>query len=293
LFLLYNFLLAKITTFEDIFNLPPIWRVIKSPPASAEYNMALDEAFLFSTSQFLSPPTLRLYSWHPPAISIGYAQKINDVDPSALAKNQWGLVRRPTGGKAILHIDELTYSITAPLNDPIMAGSLLESYRRISAALQKSLEFLGISTSADHQYSNESGQKNIDAVCFKTPSNYEITWKGKKLIGSAQARKAGGVLQHGSLPLFGDLARITKVLNYASQNDRDTAAQQTLDRAVTLEEAAGHPITWEQVSEALIAGFSSQFGIQLMLDEPTQNELAEAEKLVQTKYASSSWTNRI
>ena len=255
--------------------------------------MALDEALLLSSSQKLSPPTLRLYSWQPPAISIGYAQKISDVDLVALSQNNWGIVRRPTGGKAILHIDELTYSITAPLDDPMMAGSLLDSYRRISAALQRSLELLGITTAADQQYPNLSGQKSTDAVCFKTPSNFEITWNEKKLIGSAQARKAGGVLQHGSIPLFGDLSRITQGLNYASQNDRELAAQQTRERAVTLEKADGHLITWEQVSEAMIAGFSSQFGIQLMSDEPTQNELAEAEKLVQTKYASSSWTNRI
>lgn len=273
--------------------MPPIWRVIKSPPASAEFNMALDEALLYSSSQKLSPPTLRLYSWQPPAISIGYAQKFADVDREALSHNNWGIVRRPTGGKAILHIDELTYSITAPLDEPMMAGSLLDSYRRISAALQRSLELLGVATAADQQYPNLSGQKSTDAVCFKTPSNFEITWNGKKLIGSAQARKAGGVLQHGSIPLFGDLSRITKGLNYASQKDRELAAQQTRERAVSLEEAAGHPITWELAAEAMITGFTSQCNIQLMPDEPTQNELAEAKNLVQTKYNSSSWTNRI
>ena len=101
--------------------------------------MALDEACLLSSAERRSLPTLRLFSWEPPTLSLGYAQKSSEVNFQQLHEHGWGLVRRPTGGRAILHTDELTYSVTAPLDDPVMAGSLLESYQRISKALLAAL----------------------------------------------------------------------------------------------------------------------------------------------------------
>ncbi|EKD88447.1 MAG: hypothetical protein ACD_34C00533G0003, partial [uncultured bacterium] len=130
-------------------------------------------------------------------------------------------------------------------------------------------------------------------VCFQTPSNYEITWKGKKLIGSAQARKLGGVLQHGSLPLCGDLSRITLVLSYPTQSEREIAAQKTLAQATTLEVATGKIFTWDEAAEAIIRSFTTEFGISFIHSQPTREEIEIANDLVQTKYASDSWNFRI
>ena len=270
-----------------------VWRLIKSPASSAANNMALDEALLSTTAQKKTLPTLRLYSWQVPSLSLGYAQPAADVDQAELAKRGWQLVRRPTGGKAILHTDELTYSISAPLDEPLVAGSLLESYQRISRALQTALNMLETNTSADNIPDLPFEISKKEPVCFQTPSNYEITWNGKKLIGSAQARKLGGVLQHGSLPLYGDLSRITQVLSYPSQADRDSAANKTLAQATTLESATGRVISWDQAAEAVIQSFSTEFGISFIPGQPTSDELTLADELVQTKYGSDSWNLRI
>lgn len=263
------------------------------PAASAAFNMALDEAILSTVAQKKAPPTLRLYSWSVPSLSVGYAQPVSDVDQSALASRGWQMVRRPTGGKAILHTDELTYSITAPLDEPLVAGSLLESYQRISQALQKALQLLGTLTSAKNKSDLPIDHSKKEPVCFQTPSDYEITWNGKKLIGSAQARKLGGVLQHGSLPLCGDLSRITQVLSYPSEADREIAAQKTLAQATTLETAAGRIISWEDAADALIQSFSREFGISFIPAHPTPEDMASAHDLIQTKYGSDAWNLRI
>lgn len=269
------------------------WRLIISPSSSAAYNMALDEAFLSMVTQKKSLPTLRLYSWQVPSLSLGYAQSTTDADLSELYRRNWQMVRRPTGGKAILHTDELTYSITAPFDDPLVKGSLLESYQRISLGLKNALHLLGAFTSAESEHILPANPPKNEPVCFQTPSDYEITWNGKKLIGSAQARKLGGVLQHGSLPLYGDLSRITQVLFYPSEQSRALAAEKTLAQATTLEIAAGRPISWEIAAEAVIQSFTSEFGISFTKDQPTTAELDIANDLVQTKYGLDSWNFRI
>ncbi len=109
-------------------------------------------------------------------------------------------MRRPTGGRAILHIDELTYSVTAPLDDPLLGGSLWKSYRKISLALLAALMRLGVDAKGDSTYTNRTSSGVQNPVCFETPSNYEITAGGKKLIGSAQARKYGGYCSMGHSP---------------------------------------------------------------------------------------------
>ncbi len=149
-----------------------------------------------------SLPTFRLYSWEPACLSIGYAQPCADIDFQRLSDRGWNWVRRPTGGRAILHTDELTYSIIAPLAEPRVAGGVLESYQRFSRALLTALHALNIPAEAHPIRTTSDAQANA-AVCFEVPSNYEIVVNGKKLIGSAQARRKNGVLQHGSLPLSG------------------------------------------------------------------------------------------
>lgn len=269
------------------------WRILKTPLQAGNWNMALDEAFLIHAANHSSPPTLRLYSWQRPTLSLGYSQPYSDIDQRNLDLLGWDCVRRPTGGRAILHTDELTYSVTAALDEPLVAGSLLESYQRISSALQHALDLLGAATRADQKYPNSTEQAKSNPVCFETPSNYEITWNGKKLIGSAQSRKSGGVLQHGSLPLIGDLTRITKALNYPSEPDRFAAGPKLLARACTLETALGRQVSWEEAASAFEMSFSSHVGLNLAFSEPSASEIELAEKLFADKYASKAWTERI
>lgn len=269
------------------------WRLIQTPPTTGAWNMALDESLLYHASQKISPPTLRFYSWSIPTLSLGYSQPCADVDMDRLDQIGWDLVRRPTGGRAILHTDEFTYSLTAPLDEPAVSGSLLESYQRLSNALQKGLSKLGVVTAADEKYtvSNQIPDKN--PVCFRVPSNYEITWNKKKLIGSAQARKPAGVLQHGSLPLFGDLTRITQVLKYETEEGRESAAKGLLERATTLKEVTGEILPWQIISNAMLQAFSEELDIHFV-EQPTEDfEHDYAQELLRTKYSTDQWNLRI
>ncbi len=247
--------------------------------------MAVDEAILEEVAVGGNPPTLRLYAWEPPALSLGYAQRAAEADADALARLGWGLVRRPTGGRAILHTDELTYSVSAPENHPLVAGGVLESYRRLSRGMLAGLRLLGLDAQV-HSARARGGAHG--AVCFETPSDYEITAGGKKLIGSAQARRLGGVLQHGTLPLSGDLARILLALARP-----DSSLDQVHARAATLEETLGRKIAWEEAAEAVGRGFALEFGIAFHRAGLSAAEEARSAELARTKYASDDWTRRV
>lgn len=275
-------------------NLPPAtWRLLHTPPAPGAWNMALDEAILEAAGQGLVPPTLRLYAWEPASLSLGYSQPCADADQNALAQHGWDLVRRPTGGRAILHTDELTYSVSAPPTEPRVAGSVLESYQRLAQALLQALHRLAVPAETEEKYALPDDANPKGPVCFEVPSNWEITVDGKKLIGSAQVRRQIGVLQHGSLPLHGDLTRITQALAFPDEPARADAASRLLARATTVETALGRPVTWAQAADALAASFAQTLNLTLEKAEVTPAETARAEVLLREKYTHPAWTARI
>jgi lipoate-protein ligase A len=268
---------------------PATWRVIKTLPAPGAWNMAVDEAILETVRNQTVLPTLRLYAWEPACISLGYAQAASEIDIEQLNARGWQLVRRVTGGRAILHTDELTYSISGHESEPRLAGGILTSYQRLSSGILAALESLELGVQAMPKEQVEKGPQT-QPVCFEIPSNYEITIHGKKLVGSAQARKKEGVLQHGTLPLSGDLSRITQVLKYETDEDRIRAAERLLARASTVESALGHPVSWSQAAEAFTAGFASTLKINFEPAELTNKEISRAEELVEQKYGKIDWT---
>ena len=270
------------------------WRILRTPPAKGAWNMAVDEAILEGIANEGSPPTLRLYAWDPPCLSLGYAQPIGDVDLEALKAHGWDIVRRPTGGRAILHTDELTYSIIGRQDDPHLAGSVIESYQRLSQALLQALTLLGIPAVAEAHPLLPAGSDPKGPVCFEVPSNYEITYDHKKIIGSAQARRKGTVLQHGSFPLHGDLGRITKVLHFEHEEDRERAEQRVHARAATAEEILGSAPTWEQTAAAFRNAFQHVFrDLELAPGELNDYEVDTANRLVQEKYDHPQWTGKV
>ena len=259
------------------------WRLLITPPARGAWNMAVDEAILETMGNGRALPTLRLYAWDPACLSLGYAQPLTDVDLPRLHAHGWELVRRPTGGRAVLHTDELTYSVIAPLNELRVAGTVLESYRRLAQALVQALTQLSLPVQVNENSSAPTA-KAVNPVCFEVPSTYEITVGGKKLVGSAQARRKEGVLQHGSLPLSGDLTRIIQVLTFPDEASRARAAARLLERATTVEAALSRKVAWAEAARAYISAFSSVLGLDLQPDELTQNEKMRAEELVRNKY---------
>lgn len=267
------------------------WRLLHTPPASGAWNMAVDESILEHIQRGESLPALRLYAWDPPCLSLGHAQPFADVDMERVKSHGWEVVRRLTGGRAILHTDELTYSVTGSASEPILSGSILESYNRIARALLFAVRELGLPVEMK-EHITEPATLNLNPVCFEVPSTYEITVDGKKLIGSAQARRKEGVLQHGSLPLTGDLTRICQALVFKDESARENAAQRLLARATTVESVTGVKTDWEKAAQTFVKGFESQLGIRFQRGELSRSESERAEELVKEKYANPIWTER-
>jgi lipoyl(octanoyl) transferase len=269
------------------------WRLLITPPARGAWNMAVDESILEHTQagRGESLPTLRLYAWAPACLSLGHAQPCADVDSARLKERGWEVVRRATGGRAILHTDELTYSVTGSAEESLLTGGVLESYNRIAQALLLAVKNLELPVEMKEGKENDHATPN--PVCFEVPSTYEITVDGKKLIGSAQARKKEGVLQHGSLPLTGDLTRICQALVFENETAREEASKRLLARATTVESALGRAVSWETAAQAFIHAFEAQLGLCFEKGELSESESRRAEELVREKYDHPSWTERV
>jgi lipoate-protein ligase A len=272
---------------------PEPWRLLRQPPAKGAWNMAVDETLLERVISGISAPVLRLYTWQPACLSLGQAQPAADVDRGRLDAAGWELVRRPTGGRAILHAEELTYAVIAPLGDPTVGGALLESYLKISTALKAALALLGLAVNAREDAGAAQAARSRNPVCFEEPSSYEILHEDRKMLGSAQARRGNAFLQHGTLPLSGDITRITQVLSFPDDAARTEAAGKLQVSAVTLEKALGRPVSWDQAAAAFQQGFSQALALDFLESELDRQELALAGKLQQEKYAAEAWTQRV
>ena len=265
------------------------FRLIYDGEHPGDVNMARDEAISRAVSAGSAMPTLRFYAWAPPAISIGQAQKYDTIDHGACARDGVGLVRRSTGGLAILHTDELTYSVALPKEHPIAEGDLMTSYRRIADAILVALARLGVQDARASRVAREDKAKT--GVCFEAPSDYEVVGTGRdgvtrKLVGSAQWRRVDGVMQHGSLPLVGDIARITRYL-------LDTPSPEAVrEHAMTLEDATGQSLSWRAAAEVWAGAFADHLGLDLTEDALSVDESSAAEALLREKYGETGWTRR-
>ena len=273
-------------TERDILDVPRAeWRLVSTAEHDGATNMAIDEAILNAVSEGRSPPTVRFYGWRPPCVSIGYAQPMRDsIDLKVCADLGYEWVRRPTGGRAVLHIDELTYSVTASQDEPRVRGDILTSYRRLSQGIVAGLRYLGARA---HLAEGEEGTGTGSAACFDVPSHYEVTALGRKLVGSAQARRRGVVLQHGALPLRGDVGRLAQVLAL-DKAEREALQDKLRRRAIALDRVVGRLVSWQEAAEALAVGFEQALKLVLVREDLTRHELAAATRL-QMHYASDEW----
>jgi lipoate-protein ligase A len=265
------------------------WRLLVDGPADGATNMAVDEAILLAVVDGASPPTLRFYGWSPPCLSLGRNQPLADVDQAACRAAGVDIVRRPTGGRAILHTDELTYSVTLPQSDPRAEGGVTDSYRRLSEGLLAGLHLL------DVEASRSLGRKpsgDPSAVCFEMPSDYEIVVGARKLVGSAQWRSRSGVLQHGSLPLWGDLARIVDYLAF-SEEERARQRPHVRARALTVQAAkGGQCVSFDDAARAMARGLASTLNLTLEPGDLSPQERKRAAGLRRDRYAATGWTGR-
>ncbi len=259
------------------------WRLLIEPDADGATNMATDEALLdayLRPQGAEAPPTLRLYGWNPATLSLGKGQSAAaSHDPVYLDTEGIGLVRRPTGGQAVLHEHERTYCVVGRLDRPPFSGGVLETYRRIAEALRSALETLGAEVSTATRTSSEDPVRG--PVCFNVPSSHELLHRGRKLVGSAQMRRRQAFLQHGSIPLRLDAAR----LGAAIGSPADDSLFAGLSDALGREPGRG------ELDAAIVAGFERGFAITLEPDEKTAWESQRVTGLRCWKYLSASWTH--
>lgn len=255
------------------------WRFIDKGPCTASYNMAIDEAIATSVRNGSQPPTLRLYEWDRLSVSLGLFQKVTDVNLQYCINNDIPIVRRPTGGRAILHGDELTYSFSSR-NDGYFSCGLLDAYRQLSIAFKKAFGKLGLETTMKRE--RESGRNlTRSPLCFQSKSYGEITFRGEKLIGSAQKRWKSGFLQQGTI-LYG-------IDEEAMKNVFRTGSTEYLKDRITGLRDAVPDLDPDRFKEAVRMSFEEAFQIKFISSSFSQEEYLLAQELEAQKYLSAEW----
>ncbi|PFI65119.1 octanoyltransferase [Priestia megaterium] len=269
------------------------WRFIDSNNRSPYYNMALDEALLEWHSKGEIPPTIRFYGWNPPTLSIGYFQKAEkEINFDKVKELGLGFVRRPTGGRGVLHDEELTYSVIVSEEYPNMPKTVTEAYRVISEGLLEGFRSLGLEAyfAIPRSEEEKNSLKNPrSSVCFDAPSWYELVVEGRKIAGSAQTRQKGVILQHGSILLEIDEDKLFSVFNYPNDRVKERMQRAFRSKAVAINAIAGRKISIEEAKEAFYKGFASALDIDLEPYTLSEEEETYVEELARTKYGSDEW----
>lgn len=255
------------------------FRLINYSLNDAFTNMAVDEAILASQEAGIALPTIRFYGWNPPAVSVGYFQHLKEeLNPERLKSLGIEIARRPTGGRAVFHDKEITYSLSMTVNEK--DGGITGTYKKIALAFMKGLSYLGIETKmaekAEVLYEDSDCRKNS---CFSTATRYELTAGGRKIIGSAQVRKKTAFLQHGSLLIDLDENKYKEIFE----------DELSLKRITTLRNEMGREPGKQEIINALKKGFEEEWGIKFVEEPLALSEITLVDFLKKTKYETSDW----
>lgn len=229
--------------------------------------MACDLAIsnYISSSKF-NHPTIRIYSWTIPTLSLGKHQKLDNINIDYLKEAGIDLVRRPTGGRAVLHHKELTYSFSAPLSYEKLPKNILNSYMKISEGLSTSLNLLGIICDME-----KSKKQNLSKdICYDTPSMYELTVNGKKFIGSAQYRNHKFVLQHGAIPNMFD---VENYVNCFKINNKMKMIDHLKNNVIDAFSIRKTSLNFEELAYAFKIGFKEIFQEEVIINDFTDTEI--------------------
>ncbi len=246
------------------------WRYLITENNSAAKNMAIDNAVLVANSQGKAAPTVRFYTWNPPAISIGYFQSLSEEVDLKKCKNLGvDYVRRITGGGAVFHENELTYSIIIPENHPQIPKNIMDSYSRICGAIMKGLKYQGIDTTY-------------------VPIN-DITSGGRKISGNAQTRKLKTILQHGTVLLDVNVEKMFSLLIVPNEKIRDKMISDVKQRVTSVKHILGKYISFNDSINSMKKGFEEEFNVKLNLGSLTDYELALTEKFEKEYFSNPNW----
>lgn len=240
------------------------WRLVRDGARDPLFNMALDQVLASRVARGEAPPTLRFYTWDRPAISLGFHQ-----DPSRVLNMEevrrlgLSVVRRPTGGRAVLHGHDLTYAVALPTSLP-WVSTLMETYRALSEALREGFLRAGVPVTLARGHVGELRPGPLP--CFASTARYELVWRGRKVVGSAQRRFKGAVLQQGSIPLRRAPVWLDRVWPEASSYDH---------RWAPVEEVVGAPVDAGELASTLAEGFRHWLGVDLV-ESPLDPEELDA-----------------
>ena len=272
-----------------------IWNFINTGSKNPYYNMAMDEALLNFVSRGEIDPVIRFYTWNPATLSIGYCQRLQkEIDIDKVKEKGYGLVRRQTGGRGVLHDKELTYSVIVPESHPNMPSTVTEAYKIISQGLLEGFKNLGFETYFAIPRSKEERDKlkqPRSSVCFDAPSWYELVVEGRKIAGSAQTRQKGVILQHGSILQDIDIDDLFDMFKFKNERLKAKMKENFVQKAVAINDISNQHITLNEMENAFEAGFKKGLNIDFKPLELTEKQLEEVQEL-EDKYRSEAWMYR-
>lgn len=272
-----------------------IWNFINTGSKNPYYNMAMDEALLNFVSRGEIDPVIRFYTWNPATLSIGYFQRLQkEIDIDKVKEKGYGLVRRQTGGRGVLHDKELTYSVIVPESHPNMPSTVTEAYKIISQGLLEGFKNLGFETYFAIPRSKEERDKlkqPRSSVCFDAPSWYELVVEGRKIAGSAQTRQKGVILQHGSILQDIDIDDLFDMFIFKNERLKAKMKENFVQKAVAINDISNQHITLSEMENAFESGFKKGLNIDFKPLELTEKQKEEVQEL-EEKYRSEAWMYR-
>ncbi len=252
------------------------WRFLTHEDMPGAFHMAVDEALLDLVGRGDSPPTLRAYTWRPAAVSLGRSQRnALQLDPESCLRAGVDVVLRPSGGRAVLHKGDVTYSAVFPVRGLLDGGGVPATYRRLAGVLMSALRILGVEP--DMAPTRRLGGRRAALPCFTAAARDEILIGGKKVVGSAQRRTRSAVLQHGAILVRGSQAELASLI--ADEGEAEALRRDLSARTACLEESMNRPVAFEEVTAALKAGAESALDAEIVDGELTEDELLIVEEL--------------
>jgi len=247
------------------------------------HNMAIDEVLATISVPHDKRSIFRVYQWQPYAISLGYNQNPNDLNLAKCKQDKIDVVRRPTGGRAVLHAEEITYSIIIPKESDFFSSEILTTYNRINRGILAGLHLIGVKAELIERPFDEDEKSSVykDKIpCFSKSAKYEIAYQGKKLVGSAQRRYENSILQHGSI-LVGNFHLNLADYITALKGPRVEKFRQALaEKTISISQILPTKINYEKIAWAIKTGFQQCFDMYFLEGQLTPRENVEVQKLV-------------
>lgn len=249
------------------------FRLLLTDFSDAYTNMSIDESIMIHVGQNSSPPTLRLYGWSPPAVSIGYFQGLSEeIDLDKCKEMGVDYVRRITGGGAVFHESEVTYSLAIPQVNTIIPQNVLESYKVICGGIIE-------------------GLKEFDVKAEFVPLN-DIIVNGKKISGSAQTRRSRTLLQHGTILIDTDVDKMFSILKVPSEKLKDKLISHVKERVTSLSHVLQKEVEFKEVCSKMASGFASSLNLDLEKGALSETEISLAKEIKRDRYSNHDWNHR-